>query len=284
MPRHHPKGSRLPALEQNILKYRALEMAIILFHVEHLKSFVLGSICGSDKICNSGNERIPTGTKKPYEKAWSILVDEGILTQDESAEVQRLIDYRNDIGHRIHLLVSDLSRDPAARNYSKWTGITYDDQALKKLKSYKEKIVVGLQSKYAVPLLPDEILFEAAEKSYNHELRRLDKKIMRQMAIRQKETKRLKSELTFEEPEFLNTFDPGNENTAPTQYLRVLDILNHPLNKAKNGTLTKRGLEICYWLFDHGRSALAAAFLMHVSNQTAVKHYRVWEKAKGSSK
>lgn len=280
MSRHHPKGSRLPALEQNILKYRALEMVMILFHVENLKSFVLGSIRFSDKIGNSGNERIPAGTKKPYEKAWSILVDEGILTSDESAEFQRIIDYRNDIGHRVQLLTCDLSRDPFARDYSKWKGIKYDDQALKKLKSYKEKIIVGLQSKYAVPLLPDEILFEAAEKSYHHELRRLDKKIMRQMAIRQKETQRLKTELTLEDPEFLNTFDPGNKNTAPTHYLRVLDILNHPLNKAKNGTLTRRGLEICYWLFDHGRSALAAAYLMHVSNQTAVKHYRVWENAK----
>lgn len=284
MSHHHPKGSRLPALEQNILKYRALEMVMILFHVENLKSFVLGSIRFSDKIVNSGNERIPAGTKKPYEKAWSILVDEGILTSDESAEFQRIIDYRNDIGHRVQLLTCDLSRDPFARDYSKWKGIKYDDQALKKLKSYKEKIIVGLQSKYAVPLLPDEILFEAAEKSYQHELRRLEQRITRQIAIRQKETQKLKSELSFEDPEFLNTFDQGNEITAPTQYLRVLEVLNHPLNKAKSGTLTKRGLEVCYWLFDHGRSALAVAYLMHISNQTTVKRYKTWQKTRESSK
>lgn len=276
MSRHHPKGSRLPALEQNILKYRALEMVMILFHVENLKSFVLGSIRVTDRICKPGNERIPTGSKKPYEKAWSVLVDEGILTPDESVEVQKLIDYRNDIGHRVQLLVCDLSRDSFDRTLSR-----YNDQAFKKLKLYKEKIEGGLMQKYAVPLLGDEILFEAAEKSYQHELRRLEQKITRQIAIRQKETQRLKTELRFEDPEFLNTFDPDNEITASTQYLRVLQILNHPLNKAKNGTLTKRGLEVCYWLFDHGRSALAVAYLMHMSNQTAVKHHSAWEKARG---
>lgn len=284
MSRHHPKGRRLPALEQNILKYRALEMVMILFHVENLKRFVLSSIRGTDRICTPGNERIPTGTKKPYEKAWSVLVDEGILTSDESVEVQRLIDYRNDIGHRVQFLTCDLSRDPSARNYSKWKGIKYDDQALKKLRLYKDKILSGLQSKYVISLSFDEILFEAAEKSYQHELRRLDKKITRQIAIRQKEIQKLKSELRFEDPEFLNTFDTDKEITAPTLDLLVLEILNHPLNKAKNGTLTKRGLAICYWLFDHGRSVLAVAYLMDMSNKTAVKHHSAWKKSRENSK
>jgi hypothetical protein len=34
---YHPTGTQLPALERNILKYRALEMVIILFKVEELK-------------------------------------------------------------------------------------------------------------------------------------------------------------------------------------------------------------------------------------------------------
>lgn len=280
MSRNHPKGSRLPALEQNILKYRALEMIMILFHVENLKKLVLGSIRGTDRICKPLSERIPSGTKKPYEKAWSVLVDEGVLSSDESAEVQKLIDYRNDIGHRVQLLTCDLSRDPFARNYSEWTGIKYDNQALKRLKFYKEKIMHGLQSKYAIPLSPDEILFESAEKSYQHELLRLEQKIARQITIRQQEIQLLKSELKFEDSEFLKTFDPDNEITAPSQNLRVLEILNHPSNKAKNGTLTKRGLDVCHWLFDSGRSALAVAYLMHMSHQTAVKHHSVWKRAK----
>lgn len=278
--RSHPKGSRLPALEQNILKYRALEMIIILFYVENLKRFVLDSIRFTDRICRPNNQRIPVGAKKVYEKAWAILVAEGILSQDESDEVQRIVNYRNDIGHRVHELTCDLSHDPFARRFSQWKGIKYDYQALKKLKSYKEKIERGLESSYGVPLSDDHMLFVAAEKTYEQELRRLDLKIKRQLAERDEENNRLKVEMALEDSGLLDVFDPDHEETAPTESLRVLNLLNYPSNKAPNGALTKRGKDMCYWLFDHGRSALAVAYLMQLSHPTAVKHRRVWEKQK----
>jgi hypothetical protein len=264
---HYPKGGRLPALEGNILKYRALEMVIILFHVENLKKFVLDSIRATDSIHDQNKQRIPIGTKKVYEKAWAVLVADGILTQAESDEVQRLVAYRNDIGHQIHLLTSDISRAPIAQDYIQRNGVKYDYDALKKLKHYRDKIERGVQSKYIMSISFDRLLFEAAEKTYQQELRRLNQKIIRQLAMRREEVQKLKAELSLEKSGLLGEVDPY-----------------HPLNKAANGTLTKRGIEICYSLFDHNKSALAVAYLMRISYRAAVNRRRAWERARGRSR
>ena len=77
MYQHLPKGKQLPALEKNILKYRAFEMVMILFHIEDLKSFVLKSIKATDEITSKlveKNMRIPDNSKMQYQRAWAILV------------------------------------------------------------------------------------------------------------------------------------------------------------------------------------------------------------------
>ena len=120
MYQYHPKGKQLPALEKNILKYRAFEMVMILYYIEDLKSFVLESIKNTDKIMSNygeKNKRIPDNSKKKYQKVWAILVSDGIITQEESKDIQRIIDYRNVIGHKIHQLTYDLSREPVAQNF-----------------------------------------------------------------------------------------------------------------------------------------------------------------------
>jgi len=112
---YFPKGRRLPALERNILKYRAFEMVVILFHIEDLREYVLRTIRANDKA------RIPEGTKKPYEKAWAYLVEKGVITWDESDEIQRLTDYRNTIAHDIQQLTYDLSQERFAADYGALT-------------------------------------------------------------------------------------------------------------------------------------------------------------------
>jgi uncharacterized protein YutE (UPF0331/DUF86 family) len=108
----HPTSSRLLAIERNILKYRALEMVMILFHVENLKAFVLDAIRTTDEIRNNIKPRIPKGRRNIYSKAWEILVSDGILTDTEKSEIEGLIDYRNDVAHRIHELTYDLNPMP----------------------------------------------------------------------------------------------------------------------------------------------------------------------------
>ena len=49
---HHssPHGSRLPALESNIVKYRAMEMILVIFHAEELRRFIIATVRVTDSI------------------------------------------------------------------------------------------------------------------------------------------------------------------------------------------------------------------------------------------
>ena len=163
------------------------------------------------------------------------------------------------------MLTCDLSRSPIAQDFSQWKGVKYDYGALKKLEYYRHKILRGFRSKYIMSISPNPVLFEAAEKTYQQELRRLNQKIIRQVAIRKGEIQKLNAELSSEDSGLLGTVD-----------------LYHPLHKAANGTLTNRGIEICYKFFDHNKSTLAVAYLMHISYRAAVNRRRAWERAGGT--
>jgi hypothetical protein len=265
---HNLKGSRLPALERNEFKYRALEMVMILFQVEHLKSFVLDSIRATDRFHRPRNPRIPLDAKKVYEKAWAVLVADGILTQAESDEIQSLVHYRNTVAHEIQSLICDVADARLAQYYAEPRGIKYNYKANAKLKHYHDKIEEGFTSKgYIMSLSLDYAAFVAAERAYEQELRCLRRKITRQLAMRNEEIRKLNAEVSAE------------ISGIPSEAYPC-----HPENKAGNGTLTKRGVETCYRLFDNNRSTLAVAYLMEISYRVAVKRRQAWEKAGGRSR
>ena len=252
---YYPKGRSLPALERNILKYRAFEMLIMLFHIEDLKAFISES-----HIVKQQEQQI--GAKKKYKNRWEILVENEIISQSDSDKIQRLIEYRNDIAHRIHQLTYDISREPDVQYYQEVYNAKYDYEALNKLKQYREKIYTGFASKSRIfTARPEPWLFEATEKTYQQEMNRLSKKITRQIAIRKEETHKLNAELSTVDHRLLNDIVPY-----------------HPQNIAVNGTLTKRGVESCYRLFDHNVSALAVAYLMRISYRAVMNHHRVWKR------
>ncbi|MBM4029497.1 MAG: hypothetical protein FJ280_29485 [Planctomycetes bacterium] len=263
------KGARLPALERNELKYRALEMVLILFRVEHLRGFVLESIRATDRFHRPTNPRIPLNAKKVYEKARAVLIADGILTQAESDEIQSLVDYRNTVAHEIQSLTCGIADDARlAQYYAESRGIKYDDKAVAKLQHYHDKIEEGFTSKGYIMSLPlDWAAFAAAERTYEQELHRLRRKITRQVAIRNEEIQKLNAELSAE--------ISGTPLEAHP---------SHPRNKAANGTLTKHGVETCYRLFDKKRSTLAVAHLMRISYRSAASRRKAWEEAGGRTR
>lgn len=258
---HHPLGTALPALEQNILKFRAFEMVLILFYVENLRAFALGAVRATDELRSSGNVRLPPGTKNLYRKLWSILVEEHVLTDDESAEIQRLIGYRDKIAHHVHHLTLDLSRASGAEVYADFVGAKYDYTAREKLKHYRQELSSRMRSKYVMMISYDGPMFKAAEKAFDCELKRLHEKIVRQLAKRKETVAALNTELSLK--------DVG---------LGAPFYADHPKNKTKGGRLTKAGVEVCNRLFDHGRSAMAVAYLMRLSYGAAVKRRRAWQR------
>lgn len=172
---------KLPALEKNILKYRALQMVLLLHEVESLRSFLIGSIRGTDLLPGrAGSDRVPEGTRGPMQKALRVLVDESILTEEESQDLQTIVEFRNAIGHTVHKLVEDISAPPEL--HPRLRG--YDYGALDRFERYRGKIERGMTGKFMLKLDFRDVVFDQAEATYKEELARLRKRIDRQLARR----------------------------------------------------------------------------------------------------
>ena len=66
-----PLGSKLPALEQNILKCRPMQMLLVMFYAEELKRDAINL------------NRVPEGTKNIVDRALSVLVTDCAITAAE---------------------------------------------------------------------------------------------------------------------------------------------------------------------------------------------------------
>ena len=262
MTSYFPRGNRLSALEQNVLKHRALEMVLILFYVEDLREFVVGSIRSTDQLratLSSVAPRLPKGTKNLYKKAWGILVDDGILSSEESDEIQRLLDYRNTIAHAPQKLTVDIGRSELSEFYRNEDGISYDSGVLRKVKAYARKIQEGMGSNYLMQVSFRSVAFEAAERTYMEELRRLRARIRRQAEAYRREISEVNANIAELPSGFVEKLQPG-----------------HPNHLAANGTLTSRGATCCYGLFHGGASPLSVAYLMRISLRAAKARYETW--------
>lgn len=173
------KKPALRALEKNILKFRALQTILLLHHVETLKSYVFGSIERTNCIFTK-RDSAPLNTTHVSKRAWSNLVELGILTAEESEDIQSIISIRNDIGHRIHNLFCDIS----GPEFVPSTDPSYDYRALQRLRAYRTKIERGMGKHFIQQLSFRDLSFEQAELTMLEELRRLDRRISKQMEAR----------------------------------------------------------------------------------------------------
>lgn len=174
---------RLPALEKNLLKYRTLEMALSLFYAQSLKNLIIESLHSTDKLFN--HNRFSKDTKKPLQKALKILLEENILTETETQEIEHLIDYRNDIAHHIEQLTQDIRHPDEPFDSLQFLRPKYNYDIPQKLQFYIRKIEKGFQSHYyVVNISLDTYFFQHTEQTYMEEIGRLHKKIINQMEKR----------------------------------------------------------------------------------------------------
>jgi len=256
----HPDGKRLPALEENILKYRALQMVLFLFYAEDFREFVLAIAKNEER---SG---ITDETKNKLEKALKFFAKEELITADEKADIESLINYRNDIAHRIQMLVGDINRDSFIRDFYKISKETprYDYTVIKRIRKLHREFFERAENRYVITISFDSLLFTPAEKTFEKELKRLGRKIDLQMQKRKISNGKLDVELSL-------------EGTGLTGWLAP----SFPYNFYQSGKLTPRGIEICYRLYDFGKSPLAVAHLMKISKKAATYRKKLWQQAGG---
>lgn len=270
-----PLGSKLPALERSIVKLRAMEMILVLFYAEELKRGVLNRIQTTDQWkCRlleneSHEERAPKGKKNPVDKALNALVADRAITLADKKEIVELIDYRNAIGHQMHNLVVDLSPEQIARTrvaYAADRFPKYNYGAVKRLQHFLD-LLGGLYRThhYVMEVNFDGLIFEFAEKTFLAEIKRLNRKISKLLEIRKNQVKKLNAELSLVGTELQGENHP-----------------RHPLNQYDDGRLTKRGAEVCYRLYDVGKSPFAVAHLTGLSLKAAQKRKGTWKKLGGS--
>ncbi|WP_431296458.1 hypothetical protein [Rahnella sp. PAMC 25559] len=269
MKEHRPHGRTTTSLEANVLKIRAFEMVLILFYMENLKRFILGSIQQTDKIRGENyfaSGKIKTSEGKKMEIARARLVSEGVINQTESDELKKLMDYRNIIGHKVH----DLTVDVGA--YANLTTLhpetykpmpAYDYTAAKRARLLREKIENGMMGNYIMRMSFSSLAFEAAEKTYL------------------KEIKRLKVRTNKDIKNFNDIIQDTNRliKGIPTSVMLAAQPA-HPQNIKNNGNLSKHGVKCAKLLFEAKATPLAVAYMMRISFRAANRWFSRWKAAK----
>lgn len=269
MKQHRPHGIAPTSWESGILKIRAFEMIMILFYIEDLRKFIIGSIQGSDIIL--GLDRLSDGkarTKegKKMDLARGVLVSAGVINQTESDELFDLLDYRNRIGHVVQELTVDIG---AYSNLSHRDPMTYepisiyDYTAVKRAKQLRLKIRRGMTKKFEISMSMSSLMFEAAEKSYLAEIERLKMKVNKDI----KKTNKLIAETN------------RVIKSIPESVLATAQPF-HPRNTRENGALTKAGGNCIYQLYDAKATPLSVAYMMRISLKSAKFWFKKWQTSK----
>lgn len=310
-----PRGGKLSALERNVLRYRAAEVALYLFYTEQLRQFMLNSVyprasaepdappwqtrsedelgvLASRIVANAQSNgtitkvqadlilRIWNGNQpqaKKLRKAFKYAVSAKIFTASEADELIELLAYRNDVAHRIYLVMSDVSRSNIAADHLSFRTPAYKTNALDRLRDYRGSL--SRRGRHLIHHLSfDGLLFEHAERTYEEELKRLDRLIRNQIQREELRVKAISAELDLSGTGLTDDLHPRDPRNQRSDHIYGDDI--YPSNRH----LTARGGEICFRLFDFGKSPVAVSYLMGISLRSAQRRQKGWLQAGGSKR
>lgn len=263
---HRPKGPKPTTLEANVLKLRALEMVLMLFYIEDLRRFILGSIDATERSRQARSGQPANAAVKPGKRmdlARELLVSKGVLTQAESDELFGLIDFRNLIGHQVQELVVAVGPNAhlGARSANGLrVGDRYDNKAVQRVIYLRRKVFDGMRKGFILVVGFDALKFEAAETTYLREIRRLEAKVDKGLIELKGVITRANESIEAIPNAVLETIAPG-----------------HPAHRKPNGNLSQGGLACLRRLFDEGATSLAAAHLMELSLATVERRFKKWE-------
>ncbi len=260
------------ALERGILKYRAMQMVLILFYAEHLRARIVQAVetqarfsraFADDQVTTPVPPGPPPSQKqsKQLDRALKALVADEVINGAEVVEIKELLGFRHTVAHEVHNLTADLSNEKFARSLHEYGELTpFDYEAASKLEDWVRILGERLRARQWVQTAHFErITFRAAEKTLKAELKRLSSVVDRLMEKRRAETNSINQEFDLRETELVGDYDP-----------------RHPYAQYDDGRLTKIGVEICYRLFAMGKSNLAVAHLLEISLKAVQHRRRMW--------
>lgn len=281
-----PRGGRPSALERNILRYRAVEAILYLFYDDEVRTFMMANVYPRAKLPPGGSIWEPSEERRLTSLLGRVLLDAetrklvtaedsdalrqalageykqgrqlktafgyaiqiGMFSEVEANEVQELLSYRNDIAHRIHLVMADVTRTSWNADALSFVAPLYKGDALDRLRRYTKTLWRRSRDKLVTRLSMNRTIFEMAEQVYEEELVRLDRKIRQQVAAEVARVGVLNTELDLSQTELTGDLAPGfYYNQRPDRSYG--DDYIPP-----TGHLTTRGAEICYRLYDPARA------------------------------
>jgi hypothetical protein len=309
----NPRGGRPSAFERNILRYRSTEATLYLFYADEVREFMLTDVYraairepgemlweqpkerrlqyvladllrdaeAEKKLSVEDTEALRSALASERQQgrklkaAFAYAITIGIFTETEAAELKTLLDYRNDIAHRIHLVMSDVSRNYWAIDHVAYTAPAYKGDALDRLREYRQSLWERARGHLLLTLSMDSVLFEFAEHAFEHDLKRLDQLIAKQIERERERYEAINVELDLCGTELVDDLSPRFPANHRPSHSYGDDYI------PATGHLTRRGVEICYRLFDLGKSPMAVAYLMGMTLRSAERRHQSWVKAGG---
>lgn len=230
-------------------------MILIVFYMEDLRRFIIKAVTVTNQFHQ--NAPVPSDDEadeldsKILRQATKELLEAGVLTKDQRTEFNKLVSYRNTIGHEPHFLTVDVG---AYEDLAELTAIGkkhpsgYDGTMLDRVIKMRQHLHKAVAKKFIMEVSFDSLMFEAAEKSYLTEIKRLKAKISSQF-------KKLKAEI-----------DEANESIKKIpKYILEEAQPYHPKHYKKNGTLSASGIDCVKKLYQAGATPFAVSHLMKIS-------------------
>lgn len=243
-------------LEKAVLKFRTNEMMLILFHIEDLKKFLIGSLKASNLLLDENDEDFFHQDEKVMPQVWSRVIKQNILSETEVSDLKKIINIRNDIAHEIQKFTYDLHSE--LNEYGKKTHLEckYNYEALDSLRGYKDRLCSEWQKDGIISLSLRASDFKFAEKVYLEENLRLSKHIDKLSKQR------------------LKVINSVNEELSGINFTTYEEYPQNKANYREDGVLTRRGVKTCRELLSKNLSCEAVSILMDISLRKVKYHNR----------
>jgi len=273
-----PLSGHLPELERCLIRHRAFQMILILFHAEELKRDIISNVAAQEEFRHiTGNKpdeavgsKKPLSEKKKQQHAFDMLERDGILTADERRRIICLIGHRNNIAHHLDRVTADLSTDRSIRNRlpNYLNAKLFDYQTLEQLRVFRQLLSERMTSKHYIREIGMETtLFNATERTLTADLKSLESRIGKLLNVRRNDIHMVNEQLDLEGTELIGPLHPSR-----------------PENRYGNGRLTPRGIETCYRLFDIGKSPMTVSHLMRLSLSATRRRQHLWTASGGAKR